>query len=338
MKQYLLLLLLSVLAFTACKDEATDPVLNLGNAPAFTSPSNGTSYVLTEAKKDDVFAVFNWSAAEFGFQAGVTYTLQMDVAGKNFADPIILGSTNKLSLGTITVGAMNNFLFTSKSLSAGDPHEMEFRLAAKVSPEVETVYSPVIKLTITPYEIVINYDALQVPGAYQGWDPSNTKTVIYSVKNNGKYEGYVYFANQSEFKFTKGYSWATNWGDDGGNGTLEPNGANINSPATGMHRLNVDLNSLTYTVASTNWGLIGSATPDGWNSDQNMTYDDVNNKLTITLDLVAGEIKFRANDDWGVNLGDDGANKSLEYGGANIAIPAAGNYTIDLLLDRAVYT
>jgi hypothetical protein len=105
-----------------------------------------------------------------------------------------------------------------------------------------------------------------------------------------------------------------------------------------MHRLNVDLNSLTYTVASTNWGLIGSATPDGWNSDQNMTYDDVNNKLTITLDLVAGDIKFRANDDWGVNLGDDGANKAMEYGGANIAIAEAGNYTIDLLLDRAIYS
>jgi hypothetical protein len=338
MKKYLFLMLLAVLALNACKDAATDPVLKLGNPPVITSPTGGTSYVLTEAKAKDVFAAFTWTAAEYGFEAGVTYTLELDVAGKNFAEPLVVGSTNGLKLDAITVEKINGLLIAGKSLAGGDVAQIEFRLAAKVSPDVETVYSPVIKLGITPYNVVINYAQLQVPGAYQGWDPSNTKTVIFSAKGDGKYEGYVYFNAASEFKFAKDFGWATNWGDDGANGTLEPNGANISAAEAGMHRLNVDLNSLTYTVAATNWGLIGSATPDGWNSDQNMTYDDVNNKLTITLDLVAGEIKFRANDDWGVNLGDDGANKAMEYGGANIAIAEAGNYTIDLLLDRAVYS
>ena len=69
-----------------------------------------------------------------------------------------------------------------------------------------------------------------------------------------------------------------------------------------------------------------------------MTYDPVANKWTITLNLVAGEIKFRANDDWAINFGDDGANKALEYGGANIAVAEDGNYTIDLILSGAVYT
>ena len=52
--------------------------------------------------------------------------------------------------------------------------------------------------------------------------------------------------------------------------------------------------------------------------------------MTITLNLTAGEMKFRANDAWDINFGDDGANGSLEYGGANIAIASAGNYTITL--------
>jgi hypothetical protein len=57
-----------------------------------------------------------------------------------------------------------------------------------------------------------------------------------------------------------------------------------------------------------------------------------------TLDLVQGEMKFRANNDWAVNLGDNDANRSLEYGGANIAVAESGNYTIELNLGSAVYT
>ncbi|RMG27177.1 MAG: hypothetical protein D6730_07770 [Bacteroidetes bacterium] len=58
----------------------------------------------------------------------------------------------------------------------------------------------------------------------------------------------------------------------------------------------------------------------------------------ITLDLQAGEVKFRANDDWAINFGDDDGNGSLEYGGANIVIAEAGNYTIDLMLSVQDYT
>jgi hypothetical protein len=36
------------------------------------------------------------------------------------------------------------------------------------------------------------------------------------------------------------------------------------------------------------------------------------------------------NDDWGVNYGDDGANGSLEAGGANIAVGTAGIYNVKL--------
>jgi hypothetical protein len=49
-------------------------------------------------------------------------------------------------------------------------------------------------------------------------------------------------------------------------------------------------------------------------------------------------MKFRANNDWAVNLGDNDANRSLEYGGANIAVAESGNYTIELNLGNAVYT
>jgi len=58
--------------------------------------------------------------------------------------------------------------------------------------------------------------------------------------------------------------------------------------------------------------------------------------LLITTDLVVGEIKFRANDAWDLALG--GTVDALTTTGGNLAIAAAGNYTITLDLSKATYT
>ena len=183
-----------------------------------------------------------------------------------------------------------------------------------------------------------------MPGNYQAasgytsdWSP-DVAPQLYSLKDNDKYEGYVNMANGSnEFKFTDLPDWTINWGDTGADGTLDSDGDNIILADAGYYKMNVDLTALTYTLMNTDWGLIGSATPGGWDSDQDMTYDPVNYVWTITLDLIAGEAKFRANDDWALNYGDDNANLKLNEGGANIAIAADGNYTITLDLSQAVY-
>ena len=77
-------------------------------------------------------------------------------------------------------------------------------------------------------------------------------------------------------------------------------------------------------------GLVGSATPNGWDSpDQKMDYDAVTGTWKKTLTLVAGEFKFRLNDAWVWNLG--GTTDNLTQGGNNIAV-TAGNYTISLTI------
>lgn len=340
MKKYLLLSLFAALVFTACKDEDLSPVLKVGSKPAFTSPAGGTALVLKEADQNNVLAVFSWTAADFGYDAAVSYSLELDKAGNNFAAPVAFATSNGLTVDNVTVGQMNNLLLT-KGIPGEEATQVEIRIAATISTEVPTVYSDPITLTVTPYTVVINYPQLEVPGSYQSWSPDNAATVgkIFSAQSNSRYEGYVYFnADNTEFKYTQGGSWSINWGDDGADGILEPGGANLLAPTAGVYKLNVDLGPLSHSFVRTDWGLIGSATPDGWNSDQNMTYDDANKKWTITLNLVAGEIKFRANDGWDINFGDDNADKKMEYGGANIAIPSDGNYTIELLLGSAIYT
>lgn len=183
------------------------------------------------------------------------------------------------------------------------------------------------------------YPVLYVPGGYQGWDPTKTTTVLASANVDGKYEGYLNFLeDNTEFKFTDGPGWDVNYGDTGADGVLDAGGDNIKAATAGFYKIDVDLNTLTYTLLKTTWGLIGSATPDGWNSDQNMTYDPTSNSWSIQLDLTPGEVKFRANDDWGLNYGDNGADALLEKDGANIQIANAGNYRITLFLDKPDHT
>jgi hypothetical protein len=180
------------------------------------------------------------------------------------------------------------------------------------------------------------FPLLNVPGNYQGWIPADSSTVVSSLNSDNKYEGYIWFPENTEFKYARG-SWAENWGDNYGDGHLEPNGANILAPLEGYYKLNADLNSLTHTFVSTTWSVIGSATPGGPNTDIDMSYDNNTRVWTVTIDLVAGEFKFRANHSWTINYGDNDSNLTLEQNGAGIVVSTPGVYTINLYLSLSIY-
>lgn len=325
--KYIVLSGLVGIALWSCTDDSFGPVLHKNGGLEITSPAEGASWVLN----DSTDAVFTWNGADYGFAAGTTYKLEMDVAGANFAGPAVLGNVNAETV-SISQAEINNILL-AKELEGNVPADVEFRVIATVNPDVASDTSAVRKISITPYPSNVLIPQLQVPGSYQGWSPADSSTAVFSPANNSQYEGYVYMnIDNAFFKYTVGPSWDTNYGDNGGDGTLDQNGSDIPAGAAGVYKLNANLNQFTHTYLRTDWGLIGSATPGGWDSDQNLTYDPVTGKFSITLDLVAGEIKFRANDDWAINFGDDGNNKTIEYNGANIAVAEAGNYTIDLLI------
>lgn len=189
-----------------------------------------------------------------------------------------------------------------------------------------------------------NYPVIYAPGGYQkasgysdgDWDPANAPQLA-SVSSDDRYEAYIYFSANSEFKFTAGPNWDLNWGDDGGDGTLEANGANIPVEA-GVYKVNVDLNTMTYSMLKVTWGMIGSATPLGWDGDTPMTFDAATHEWTAIVELKAGEIKFRANGGWDINFGDDGLNGNMEYGGANIPVAEMGKYMVRIQVGTPDYT
>ncbi|MFN3782339.1 MAG: SusE domain-containing protein [Spirosomataceae bacterium] len=138
--------------------------------------------------------------------------------------------------------------------------------------------------------------------------------------------------NEGEIKFRKNNDWSVNFGDSGANGTLDAGGDNI-VVKKGSYLITVDFNKNTYTIeAKKILGIVGSATPNSWDGPDTKFNLDFTKEGVWYLNgmvLKAGEIKFRENDDWTVNYGDDGANGTLEAGGANIAV-SAGTYDITL--------
>jgi len=129
-------------------------------------------------------------------------------------------------------------------------------------------------------------------------------------------------------KFRANHDWGYNYGAPAGSQNLVAGGDNIAISLADVYAITLDLSHPNeYTYRADRWGVIGSATAGGWDSDQNMTWDAVNGVFTATLTLTAGEFKFRANDDWGYNLG--GPLGALVPDGGNIST-AAGTFTITL--------
>lgn len=125
---------------------------------------------------------------------------------------------------------------------------------------------------------------------------------------------------------------ASDFGVNGGWGGLRTTKNLVNQFVVNLDNLNNALGTLT------DWGLVGDATVNGWDGPDMEMYQTGTNEYALYADLNAGEIKFRFNEDWGNNYGDNDTNGSLEPGGANIPIPNTGAYFITLDLNNLTYS
>lgn len=168
-----------------------------------------------------------------------------------------------------------------------------------------------------------------------GWDD---ETALTYDPVSVTWQGVIHLT-AAAFKFRANHSWDYNYGSTAGDETLNAGGTDILVEVEADYHITLDLSHPNeYTYRANRWGVIGSATAGGWDSDQDMTWDNTNNVFTVILDLTAGEFKFRANDAWTLDYGDTGANGTLDKGGSNISVAEAGNYTITLDLNNSTYT
>jgi hypothetical protein len=102
-----------------------------------------------------------------------------------------------------------------------------------------------------------------------------------------------------------------------------------------------DFNATVYVDKldlSTEWGVVGSATQNGWDGPDMPFYSTSDaNVLVAYVTLADGEMKFRTNNSWDVNYGDTGLDGVLDAGGDNIPV-TAGTYKILFNTSALTYT
>ncbi|AYA36767.1 SusF/SusE family outer membrane protein [Hymenobacter oligotrophus] len=329
----------ALLLLASCEKEEERAILAPKDVPGLTA--SATTLNLSMASASQPAVTYNWTPSTFGYDAAVTYTLQFDKQSGDFSTPYEVAVGSALTK-TFTVAEINDLLISRLKLTAGSPAQVKVRVKSSVGDKVAPLNSGVSTFTATPYLVVINYPSLYVPGNYQGWTPATAPKISAFTNNPDSYEGYVNITDASpEFKFTSAPNWDnTNYGDGGTAGTLSSNGGagNLKVTGPGYYRLKANTKSLTWENLKTTWGVIGSATPNEWNSDTPLTFDAATGTWSARVALKVGEIKFRANSDWGVNFGDGGngapVDAILDYGGDNIKINTAGTYTVTLDLSK----
>ena len=169
-----------------------------------------------------------------------------------------------------------------------------------------------------------------------GWTPE-LAPALRSANFDGVYVGYAYM--DGDFKFTKERNWNAeyNYNDFTSYSSIFQlgDGSNINCNEPGYYRLVADVANGSLTATKVTWGLVGPATPAGWDAGSYvvMNYNMAEDCWEITTDLKADEFKFTTNGTWDINLGGDAAN--LEEGAGNLRISEAGTYNIKLYPSRA---
>ncbi len=88
------------------------------------------------------------------------------------------------------------------------------------------------------------------------------------------------------------------------------------------------------------WGLVGGATPNGWDGPDTQLAEVSTNIFQGYINLVDGEMKFRFNNDWSLNYGLDASSEDptlLSEGGDNIVVEE-GLYKVTFNLNNLTYS
>lgn len=255
MKLYkIIIAILCVLPWFSCEEDMGKAVLREEVVQNTLNALPATDYVLLFDNGSENFDAFGWTVPDFGFDATVNYTLQMDVAGADFANAAELATTTSPT-ASLTVGQINSVLL-GLGLTPGEAAEVEFRVISSVSSSVEPVYSNVLGVTITPYSTT--FPPIYIIGDAQGWDLAQAAELTST--GPGTYEGLASFVNDGTFRFFATPSWdAEQWNAnffDGGTLPAELENAGDGDSNfrflgdDGLYQVTVDLNAKTIVMAA----------------------------------------------------------------------------------------
>ena len=314
----------------AAPEDVVAPVLEAVEGPVEITPDNMVGSKVT----------FVWSAADYGVATQVNYALEAATAA---APETKVSITSGLTKTTVDVDyeTLNGILFNDLKLGDGVAEDVLFTVSAKVG-EYTPIYSNTITVSCKVTAAEKQYAKLTVAGsyAYNNWSPGKGQFVFDFAGTDAQYSGVIDFGEDVsalQFKFV-GEAWGNNEFSVPSGEAQTPEAAELplvagggdNIAAYTTHRFY----SLTLDKAApkviknfsfNSLGVIGDATPTGWDADTDMQFNTEKQRFYVDITLIDGKIKFRADDAWDVNWG--GAEGALSAGGADIVV-AAGDYRI----------
>jgi len=345
----------AIISLISCEqDDEIQFVANAVTDPQIIS-ANSTVNLNQDAVESLAYTLV-WNEGDFGEITPINYTIEIAVSGSNFETPTVVGATTDTFFDW-TVEEMNGDAITA-GLSPDVEGALDVRIVASLGTQGgESVASNIAILTMTPFSN--EPPKLFLVGAFQAyygraaWTPTEAFEMKYIGDGTTQiFDAYIKLGADDGFKFiSAAEDWGIlegNYGTIGGaqDGNLENSGgsSDIRGGADGLYYVRVDLDALTYQIVSMDWGIIGDATPLGWDGETAMTYNFEDNVFRITENLTDGQLKFRsrntgneifgAGEDWRFNIGDSGDDAVAEdTGDGNFSISPAGSYNVELEIE-----
>ncbi|WP_010181605.1 SusE domain-containing protein [Aquimarina agarilytica] len=312
--------------------------------------------VLNKAFAENTAVTLVWEDAVYDISTPVSYVIELAASGTSFAEPSIVGETSE-RFYSWSVKEFNDAVINA-GLKPDEEAAVDLRVVSSVGVDNGIALTSGVNVyTVVPYPN--EAPKLFLVGAFQAyygksaWTPTEAIEMNYLGDGSTQvYEAYVKLGNDDGFKFISAAAdWSVldgNYGTDGGaqNGVIVNSGgsSDVKPSAEGFYYVKVDIDNLTYQLIKMDWGIIGSATANGWDRETSMTYDFESNSFAITETLVVGEMKFRSKntgneifgsgEDWKFNVGNSGDEAvAIDTGDDNFMGILPGDYDISLSID-----
>ena len=209
--KFLFLSFFVVASFFSCKKDENQILLKSTAVPVLqSSKATNASFVLNPADKSQSILDLMWTNPNYVFNTGissqdVTYTIEVDTLGNNFANAQEVTSATKVLAKSVTVEDLNKTLIKSLKLDPEVTYTIELRMTASIAksaPVSSNVFKYIVKgyplnKVIAPFTGELYLVGNATPG---GWaNPVPTPSQKFAKLSASKYELTVPMVGGNEF-------------------------------------------------------------------------------------------------------------------------------------------
>jgi hypothetical protein len=356
-----LITVMAIVAFAiSCTKLENTPQFPKSSA-TFSATASATSVTPTAADSVSNVVTLTWTDPQFA--VGLTnskFVVMVGAMGKGFVS-FAQKDFSAVLTGTL-LGKEINAMALKFGGQIGQSITLDVKVVASQQNNNEPTSSNVLQVAVTPYgdlglkavptTVVCTAATSSQVGTVLSWSTAfngytGVKTYQLQYAKGGTsfgsptsspVTGYTKSFTQLDLnKIALGYGVA-----GGSNGTVDFRIMATNESGSAEYSNVVTVTITTY-IANNSIGLIGDATPGGWNTDTDMYRPDPINKpadWTLTVYLIGGKsAKVRADDAWTTNWG--GATFPSGTGtqdGPNIPVANSGYYTVAFNAGSGAYT